>query len=622
MNDTKLKDLQQQKLAQDNKNYLNLLSGLPFPVWLRDADLNITYCNNAFGEFIDESALEDTMHLELHKNARDLAETAKLTGEKQNEKTHLIIGGKRRWMDIYEIPSGEGVLGYATDISDREKIQDDLKRTLEAQDDLLESSTGAMAIFGADQKLAAYNTGFSNLWGISPDFLERGPTFALFMEKLRELRKLPEQANFKTFKDSQVKLFSDLLDPKEEFLYLPDGKTLRVIAIPQGNGGLLFSYEDVTDRLALESSYNTLIEVQRETLDNLYEGIAVFGEDGKLRLYNPIYMDLWGFEQDFLKSKPHLKNIVDTAKPLYKYDDWENFKEQVCSALYSREFKTERFERLDGKFIDRSSVPLPDGGTLFTYFDVTDSILAQKTLEEKNEALEEADQLKTQFLKNMSYELRSPLTSISGFTEMLQSNYFGELNEKQSEYVKNIHSSTNYLRNLIDDILDVATMEAGFMDLQYSKFDVLTCANTVIERLDKRFKKFDMNFTFTHDSNLGEIEADEKRITQALFNILSNAIKFSEDGSKIDLNITDQGEQINFEIIDEGIGIPKNEQKKIFDKFFKGSKELSGGRKSGTGLGLSMVKDFIEMHGGQILLESEEGVGTKLAFSVPKVKKS
>ena len=615
---------QLQRLEQENekikaqlKNTSTILNMAPYPIWQRDEHLKIHFYNLSYSEAVEDIAdSHDTP--ELDKRMRVMAQAALDSQKIVSERRHIVIGGERRLYQLTEmpVPQEKSLVGFALDVSEIAALKEDLARHVAAQDDLLESSASAMAIYGGDMRLKSFNYAFVNLWKLDEVWLDTQPTYAEILEALREKRKLPEQANFQQFKQQQVKLFTDLIEPREEFFYLPDGKALRVIAIPHALGGILFAYEDVTDRLALERSYNTLIAVQRETLDYLHEAVAVFGEDCRLKLYNPGYLKLWNLDPEFVQSEPHVSDIVEKSRHLFVHDDWATFKSRHIDDVQTREVRTKRIERTDGKMVDWRKVPLPDGATLISYLDVTDSTLLERSLRERNEALQEADRLKTEFLANVSYELRSPLTSISGFSEMLRQEYFGGLSEKQKEYVDGIHESSQRLMQLINDILDLASIEAGYMRLEVSRFDVYAMMKSVLSLIQERVKEFDLTVTFECPSKIGKMLGDETRVKQILFNLVSNAIKYSEAGGTIAIGAKENGEdKIALWVEDEGQGIPLDEQQAVFDKFFKGKNQEAArsksGKRSGTGLGLSIVKNFVELHGGEVLLTSTPGKGSR-----------
>ncbi len=613
-------DPENEKLKHEVRNYSTILNMAPYPIWQRDADLQITFYNLAYSEAVSDIAdtVEGNEAPELDGRIRAMARQAQDSGKPVNERRHIVIGGERKLYQITELPVPEEniLVGFAIDMTELDLMREDVARHVAAQDDLLESSASAMAIYGGDMRLKSFNYAFVSLWKLDEMWLDTQPTYAEVLEALREKRKLPEQANFQQFKQQQIKLFTDLIEPREEFFYLPDGKALRVIAIPHALGGILFAYEDVTDRLALERSYNTLIAVQRETLDHLHQGVAVFGEDGRLKLCNPGYLELWHLDAEMAKSEPHIRDIVERCKHLFVYDNWDAFKHAHIDDVQVRKLRTKRIERSDGKVIDWRKVPLPDGATLITYLDVTDSTLVERTLRERNEALQEADRLKSEFLANVSYELRSPLTSISGFSEMLQQQYFGSLSAKQKEYVENIHESSQHLMQLINDILDLASIEAGYMRLEIREFDIYAMMKSVASLIKERAKEHHLKVKFECAAKIGKMAGDETRIKQILFNLLSNAIKYSESGQTITLGAREQdADEIVLFVADEGQGIPLEEHEAVFDKFYKGRNQeaakAKSGQRSGTGLGLSIVKNFIELHGGSLTLESLPGKGSR-----------
>lgn len=606
------------RLKSEVRRYANIINTSINPIWQRDAQLTIVYCNLAFSEVAEETA-ESVIALgdmELYKGHRSLAQKAWESGQEQLERRHIIVGGERRLYMIREVPmKGEGVIGYATHISELEQAQEEIQRHVSALRDLLESSTSAMAIYGRDTRLKFYNGAFVALWKMDEAWLDTEPTYGEVLEAMRDKRKLPEQANFKAFKQHQLKLFTTLIEPQEEFFYLPDGKTLRVIAIPHALGGILFAYEDVTDRLALERSYNTLIAVQRETLDNLHEGIVVLGENGRLTLCNPVFHKLWKLDGEFTATEPHIRDILGRAQALFVTDDWPRFLDNLVARFQQRQFLSLRFERADGSVIDCSCVPLPDGATLLSFIDVTDSTLVERSLRDRTQALETADRMKTEFLANMSYELRSPLTSISGFSEMLAHEYAGALSPMQKEYVGGIYQSSQHLGALIGDIIDLATIEAGFLKLDIRPFAIRGAIDSVIALLSERVKLQNLTIDVTVADAIDTILADETRVKQILINLLSNAVKVTKAKGRIELSVgPSKTHGVQLIVRDHGPGLDAERRAKLFDPFFR------SGHVQGTDsvLSLSLVKSFMELHGGKVLVESEPGEGTAITCVFPK----
>src|SRR4029077_12071596 len=234
-----------------------------------------------------------------------------------------VIGGSRRLMEFTQAPldDTDDLVGYARDFTDVENIQSELARHIAAHADVLENVAVAIAIYGPDNRLPFFNTALATLWRLEEDWLVTEPSLDEVLERLCERRRLPEYADFRAFKRQQLALFTSLLQPPEELLHLPDERTLRLVVSPHPFGGLTFVYEDVTDKLALERSYNTLIEVQRETLDNLYEAVAVLGTDSRLKLWNPAYAQIWKLSAADLAGDLHVGDLVEKTRAFFEFDD-------------------------------------------------------------------------------------------------------------------------------------------------------------------------------------------------------------------------------------------------------------------------------------------------------------
>jgi signal transduction histidine kinase len=402
----------------------------------------------------------------------------------------------------------------------------------------------------------------------------------------------------------------------EELLHLPDGSTLRSVASPHPFGGVLLTYEDVTDRLSLESSYNTLIEVQSETLDNLYEGVAVYGADGRLKLSNPAFARIWDLPESLLGGEPHVRELVARSRDFFEVSDaeWQGLMETRVARATEPEPRSGRRERADGSIIDWTLVPLPDGASLFTFLDVTDSIRVERALRERAEAMETADRLKSEFVANISYELRTPLNAIVGFAEILENQFFGELNERQLEYSRGIVQSSERLTVLINDILDLASIEAGYLQLDVAPVDLHGLLASVEALAHERAHNQNIDLKLECAADIGTLEADGRRLKQALFNLLSNAIKFTPEGGAVTVSAERAGGEVRLAVTDTGSGIRPEDIDRVFGKF-----ETGGGQsgQSGAGLGLSLVKSLIEMHGGWVGLDSKPGAGTKVVCHVP-----
>ncbi|CAN0467926.1 unnamed protein product, partial [Discosporangium mesarthrocarpum] len=416
----------------------------------------------------EETAVPELASSRDPDQARKLATKARVTGMTQSETRRYIVDGDRLSFKIVETPLeyDNQLAGFAMDTTGETELSEELKRHIDGHADVLENVASAIAIYGPDQRLEFFNQTYAKLWRISDDFLYAKPTISEVLDKQRELRRLPEQADFASYKEKRRALFTNVIEMREELVQLPDETVLRNIITPHPFGGLLFLFEDVTDKVVLERARNTQIAVQRATLDNLYEGVAVFGSDARLKLYNAAYCAIWDVDEEILQEDIHISQIIDYHLESTGLSWPDEQREKYIANVTRRDADNGRIERANGTIVDFNRVPLPDGNVLFTYVDVTHELRAQRALQERNEALEAADRMKSEFVASVSHELRTPLNTIIGFAEILVKEFFGPLNEKQVEYGQGILESSDHLLLLINDILDMANIQAGKMELE------------------------------------------------------------------------------------------------------------------------------------------------------------
>ena len=602
------------KLSKQVERLSAILDGAPLPIWLRDTAGQLIWVNRAYLRAVENTDIDSVV-----AGGIEIVEPAKLEfalgGEEagRHARAHAVIEGNKRALDVYEVTLSEGMAGFAIDVTALEESQKELKRHIRAHANTLDKLATAIAIFGADQRLRFFNSAYADLWDLDPVWLESNPSDGEILDWLRSHRKLPEQANYRDWKARQLNAYTTL-ETRESWWHLPDGQSLHVVCEQHPFGGVTYLYENVTEKIRLESQYNELISVQRETLDNLHEGVALFGTDGRLRLYNPTFARLWSLETPFLDEHPHVDAVIRKSRALFDSAMWDELKFAVTSFDTNRHPLKERIDRPDGMVLQVSSVPLPDGNTLLTHMDVTDTTRIENALRERAEALEAADRLKTNFLSNVSYELRTPLTNIIGFSQSLSIGIAGQLLPKQSEYLHHIQESSNDLLEIIDAILDLTTIDAGAMELKLRPLAVAetleAAARTVADAIDKR----DLTLKIEIADNVTDFIADEKRVRQILSNLLSNAIGFSSAGGEVLMGARRDADDMVLWVSDTGKGIEPEFQKQAFERFHA---KATGGGHRGPGLGLAIVKSFIELHGGQVSLLSKVNKGTTVICRFP-----
>jgi signal transduction histidine kinase len=261
-------------------------------------------------------------------------------------------------------------------------------------------------------------------------------------------------------------------------------------------------------------------------------------------------------------------------------------------------------ERADRTILSLGLSPLPDGASLVTFTDVTDRFRIETALRDRNDALEAADRLKSDFIKHVSYELRTPLNTILGFAEHLASGLPGTLNTRQDEYVGAIVEGSNTLKDLINDILDLALIESGALRLELERIDLYGLLADVANHAGEWAAKMGLTLELDCLPGAGQFLADPRRMRQIVFNLLSNAFKFTPAGGTVRLSGRIVGEDVQITVADNGPGLAPDVKANVFERF---SAQNQAGTRAGAGLGLALVNRFLELHDGWVEIESNNG---------------
>lgn len=594
-----------------------LLDALPAPVWIRDASGRLTFVNAAYaraaGVADPASAVNQGREL-LDAGARADAGQKRAAGRAWTGRvTTVNITGARCVFDVFDTPTPHGSAGIGREVTTLDALRSELAATVDAHRRTLDQLSTGVAIFGPDHNLAFCNAAYRTLWEIDAAFLDGHPSDSAVIDRLRAARRLPEQRDFRAWK-AQLHGAYRASKPVTYEWHLPDQRTLRVVASPNPDGGVTYLFDDVTERLNLERRHDALTRVQGVTLDNLTEAVALFASDGRVRLHNPAFAKMWQLSPALLGQRPHIEAMIERFRTFHRDPEtWQSLRAAV-TAIDSREPVLRRIERIDGSVIDCRTVRLPDGATLMAFQDVTDSVKVERALTEHNVALEQANKIKTDFVHHVSYELRQPLTTIIGFAHLLGDAATGPLTPKQTEYVGYITGSSNALLAIIDNILDLASIGAGVVTLDLDRVDIRATMAAAVEGVQDRLVKNDIRLDLRAPRDIGSFVADERRIRQILFNLLSNAIGFSPPGGTVVLATERGRDHVSFSVEDHGPGIPGELKSKVFD-LFESHTEGTGHR--GAGLGLSIVRSFVELHRGTVRIDSVPGQGTTVVCRFP-----
>ncbi len=516
-----------------------------------------------------------------------------------------MVGGERRIYDVQALKLGGGSAGIAIDASEATALRAALERMAEAHRRTLDQLSSGVAVFDAQRRLAFYNESYRRLWGLDQAFLDGQPDDSSVLDRLRATRKLPEQPDFRAWKAKLHEAYR-AVEPETYTWFLPDGRAVSVVTTPNLEGGVTYLFDNVTESLDLARRFDGLTRVQHETLSNLAEAVAVFGSNGRVELFNPAFAKIWKLSEEQLREQPHIETVETWCKPLF--DDaltWRALREAI-TAIGNRAQVALKLERKDGSVLTCMTMPLPDGATMLTFQDITDTENVERALRERNEALETADQMKVDFVHHVSYELRAPLTTIIGFAHFLSDPSTGPLTPKQAEYLDYVTKSTNALLALTNNILDLATIDAGAMKLELGPVNIAKAIEQAREGIQDRLATDRIELKVDIDPSIGDFTGDERRVVQVLYNLLANAVGFSPHDATVTISARRNEHRVIFTVTDSGPGIPPDVKDKVFDWFESHS---NGSRHRGAGLGLSLVRSFVELHGGKVRVDSERRQG-------------
>lgn len=362
----------------------DLINNIPYPVWLRDESLKLKLFNKKYMEFLNTTAKnrEEILTEGIEINGingesltQNLAFLAHSTNRSKKKTVSLIKSGQRLVMEATETPfhienslDKISTVGALIDITELDELKRNLKIHENTQLEIFGTLGTAFAVFDQQEKLAFYNKAFASMWQLDDLWLEQQPAYTAFLDVVREKRMLPEVTDFLAFKKSEQEKFSRIIEPTEDRLYLPNGKTFRRVIAPHHMGGLVFAYEDITDRLAATSAYNELLKLQKEMLENLFDAVLIFGSDGALSFYNQAYISLWKSDKNFLDRSPNLNEILDSQKRFFaKEGNWKELKKNIINHIVDMTNKRLTLYNDDLGTIEILSTTLSDGSMMITY---------------------------------------------------------------------------------------------------------------------------------------------------------------------------------------------------------------------------------------------------------------
>jgi signal transduction histidine kinase len=597
-----------------------LLNTAPQAAWLRDKTGAICWVNAAYADAVEagDSAEAVSRKIELlEQDARHEAAKLRNEGKAFNARVQTVIAGKRRKLDVIETPTAFGSVGIVADMTEVETVRADLHTQREAHIRTLNHLPLGIASFDRTKRLNFYNQAYVDLWKLDDKFLKHQPSDGDILDKLRAAGQLPVQADFKSWKTNILEAYRSS-EAKEFWWSLPDGRHLRVVANPNPLGGITYLFDDLTERYSLQTRVQSMTKVQDETLDSLREGVAVFGSDGRLKLGNPAFAELFDVDRSNFSLEPHIDLVVSACKRQGSREAWQQIRTAITGFNDERTPTSRRVTIGDMK-IDVTTIPLSDGATLVNFVDVSVNARIENVLRERNDALENASNFKTRFIKNVSFELRSPLTNVIGFGQALAAGTAGALTDKQQDYAHHIMRSSEDLLTLIDDILDIASIDAGTLELEPTEINLQSIIDQILLDLKNRIVENHLNIDVSMKEEVKGFHADARRLRQILYNLLSNAIDFSRQNATISIVILANQSEIILHVKDMGqsnvISTELHPHQSEPVNIETSTKDVLN---RGAGLRLSVVRSLVELHGGKVRIISSANSGTEVVSTFPR----
>jgi signal transduction histidine kinase len=591
-----------------------MADSLPAPCWIVDAGARLVWANKAFLVAIEGRDLAYALahNLGLDRSSDALVAQALETGGRQEGFRWLTIEGQRRAFQVTVEPLSEGhVCAYALDVTHAEESREALRQHAKAHDETLDLLEDAVAIFGAEKRLSFHNRAFENLWDLDSAWLAERPTHAELLERLRQKRRLPEMADFVAFKARELEFYGLNETAPDEMWSLPNGRSLRIVRQPHPLGGLLLLFSDKTDEFKLKAQFNSLIQVQKATLDQLNDAITVFGSDGRLRLCNASFERFWAVNPEDMTQAMDFDALSALCLALFHDRNfWQDLKARITDTdPLARAPQTGEINLSDGRLAQWRTQPLPDGASLIVFNDITATRKLEQAIVARDVALNESVRLKRDFVANVSYELRTPLTTIVGYADLLQMAQSG-LDERGLGYVSSIAAAAHELARSIDDVLDMAQIDAGEMTASLSTVGLSGLIDQARQHHEEALLARNVSFDATGSAIEGEVWADPRRLLQIFDHLIGNAVRGAAQNGQIIINARKEDDALLIDVSHTGRGIPFHVQAHIFDRYI-------GRERGGPGLGMALVKALVELHDGWITLESEPNKGATFSFSLP-----
>ncbi len=598
----------------DGPGLRRVLATYPGLAWALNADGGLegaspTYLSALGVESSDQARRQG---LTLDPGADRDALAALHAGEAAEMVRHDTRDGRARTVKFRFEPLGSGtVLVWASDITDQAQAERTERRRDAALRLVLGQIDDAVALFDAERRLVLYNGAFAELWGAPAAWLQDRPTHGEWLDRLRRERRLPHGEDYAAFKSRELARH-ERSEPSEGLWRLPDGRTFRAAGAPHPDGGLFLVFTDLTDGLQAAARFNQLLQVHQATLDKLTDAVAVFGADARLRLHNEAFAKLWRLQAEALLNAPPFDALVEVwAAQIHDLQFWRDLKIRITDPdpMVRSPAQGEAVTG-EGRRLAWQSRPLPDGATLVGFTDVTDARRIEAALAEQKAALAETERLKQEFVAAVSQELRTPLTTILGFSELIALDEEA-LTERGRRRLTGVQIAADNLAQAVDDILDLADLDAGEVGLNLETLDLDPLLDTVILERAPRAAALGLQLGRASLEPAGRIRGDRAKLKTALDRLVLAALDQTPPGGAVRLSARHESGEAKLSVTDTRAPIPYDVQARIFER--------PGGENGGPArLGLALARRLIELHGGWMTVESGPAPGATFTCHLPE----
>jgi signal transduction histidine kinase len=582
-----------------------------FPVWVRDGEGALVWVNQAFAEEAGFTTPETAISERAEITEDAMVRAMEAARDQRQPFSDVSQPEGREPLQVREIPIRNGYAGLA--IPSAVAVSGGSARSNGFRNALDHVQTG-IAQFDRRGRLCFFNETFCALWDWDREWLDTGPDEKGVLDRMRSQSQLPQFSDYREWRE-------DLVDDEGQTVkvhdwHLPNNRMLNVITVPQADGSRTYLFDNLTESRELETRVVALNQIQRETLESLTEGIVVFGSNGRIRLSNPQFREMWALDASDAGPGVHIDALVLRCQMKGgDREDWAQLKDNVTGYSETRRGVSSIMTLSENEIFQTTCVPLPDGGTLAVFTDISDTQRIERALRERNDALEQANRIRNSFVGKVSYELRQPLQNIIGFAQVLSEPALAGGPEQQQEYAGHILSESSELLVIVNSILDLASIDAGTFELEPRSIPLRPAIDDAVATLGDRLRKRDVDVQIDTPEDLTDVIADPERLRQILFNLLANAVSFSPAGAIVRVRAGLENDILTLSVSDRGPGIPTEVLERVFDRF---ESQSGGTDHRGVGLGLSLVKSFVDLHQGQVWIESSKDTGTKVTCRFPQ----